>query len=104
MTVAPEVGMGVTYGVGSDRYAGTIHSVSDDGKTFWFTDDHAVNRAVFPEQDWVLTPQAETDPNKMSRVSRVTRGKKKGTWTIGGKADGQVIHLGFRTKHVDPSF
>ena len=36
-----EVGMGVTYGVGSDRVAGTVWKVSASGKTVEFTHDHS---------------------------------------------------------------
>ena len=36
----PEVGMGVTWGFGSDRYPGTIVKVSDSGKTVWFQRDY----------------------------------------------------------------
>lgn len=100
----PEIGMGVTYGAGSDRYVGTIHAVAEDGKTFWFTDDHTINKAIFPDQDWRYIPRFEDDTAKMTMVSRVTRGKKKGLWTIGGKAAGTTVHLGVRNKHVDPSF
>ena len=100
----PEVGMGITYGAGSDRYVGTIHKVSPDGKTFWFTDDHCKNTAVFPDQEWEMTPRPETDTDKMSMVKMVARGKKKGAWTIGGKADGTRVSVGVRNKYCDPHF
>lgn len=100
----PAHGMGLTYSAGSDRYVGTIQKVSPDGKTFWFTEDHTINKAVFPDQDWCYIPRFEDDTAKMTMVSRVTRGKKKGLWTIGGKAAGTTVHLGVRNKHVDPSF
>lgn len=104
MTQTPEVGMGVTYGTGSDSYAGTIQAVSPDGRAFWFTDDQATNLAVWPEQEWMLVSRPETDREKMVQVGRVSRGKLKGAWTIGGRATGTKIHLGFRRKHVDPHF
>lgn len=104
MTKAPIHGMGLAYGAGSDRYVGTIQKVSPDGKTFWFTEDHTTNKAVFPDQDWLCIPRFEDDESKMSKVAQVTRGKKKGMWTIGGKADGMVVHLGVKNKYVDPSF
>lgn len=37
--ITPRVGMGITWNVGSDKYAGTITSVSKSGKTFKFKKD-----------------------------------------------------------------
>lgn len=98
------IGTGVFYSAGSDRYPGTIQKVSADGKTFWFTNDHCVNKAVYPDQDWEMTPRICDVESEMTCVKMVTRGNKKGSWTVGGKAGGTQIHVGVKRKYYDPHF
>src|SRR5689334_8344879 len=73
-----KVGDGITWGVGSDRYAATVTRVSESGKTIWFTDDeykaaegheyYGVQKYEYtsvPEEEWV-NPMGETKSNVKS--------------------------------------
>lgn len=94
--VTPEVGMGVTFGAGSDRYPGTISRVSDSGKTFWYKRDdfrRTDNNGFSEMQEYDITP----NPNGAEhRVSLTKRGWRE----VGGGS----IGVGFRRAYMDPHF
>jgi len=90
----PEVGMGATMAVGSDRYAYTIVEVSESGKTVKIQGDITINEGdYFGTQKWVCTPNLE-GPIKTARLS------KSGYYLVGGS----FVFMGFRDHYQDPSF
>lgn len=94
----PEIGMGVTWSVGSDRYPGTIIDISASGKRITFQEDIATR----------------TDTNGMSELQTYTFQanplgeihtaslRKDGRWRITGSK--MTISLGIRGKYYDFSF
>jgi hypothetical protein len=95
--VVPQVGMGVTYGVGSDRYAGTITRVTASGKTFWWKmDDYKLieGNGMSEQQVYEYSPRE----NAQERVARALRNGK------GFQSNGCRIGVGFRRTYLDPSF
>lgn len=94
----PEVGMGVTLCVGSDRSPGTIVKVSPSGKTFEFTRDAYMrtdSNGLSEEQSYVFLPQ-EDGPRYTARYSQ-----KFGRYRTRG---GQTVGVGFRSAYWDPCF
>lgn len=90
----PEVGMGATMSVGSDRYAYTIVEVSESGKTIIIQADDAVNKGdYYGVQDWVYTP----NPRGPVRTARLS---KSGYYLQGGS----FVFIGYRDHYMDPSF
>lgn len=94
---APEVGMGATYGIGSDAYPYFITSVSKSGRQF--TMRAAItgkNKRQWPDQEYDCTPQTEGDIAHDVKV-RLT---KKG-WARKGAG---YVCVGFANYHRDPHF
>ncbi len=98
LEVTPEVGMGITYSVGSDSYPGTISRVSASGKTFWFKKDDFRARKdsnYYGNQKWIYLPDPEAQEEK------VTRSKRTGKWRRQG---GGHVYVGERETYQDPHF
>lgn len=92
----PEVGMGVTLLLWTDRHAGTITRVSPSGKTFWFREDTAKRtdtNGMSESQTYEFTP----NPDATERCARLT---KSGAY----KSAGTRIRVGSRSKYHDFSF
>lgn len=95
---APEVGMGITLLMWTDRKAGTITRVSSSGKTFWFRADKAIrtdNNGMSEDQHYRYEP----DPEAGESVARL--GHKSGAWKSKG---GAQVRLGDRDAYHDYSF
>lgn len=88
--IVPQVGMGATEVVGSDRYAYTIVEVVSSKKFYMVRD---ITRGALYVRD--LNPDAE-------RVLVTLR--KDGSWHGGNTLKGAFVHLGIRRTHMDPSF
>lgn len=101
MSVAPEIGMGVTYGAGSDCYPGTIIYVSQSGHKIKFVpDDYRVVKGSGHDgtAEYEITPE---DP------ATTTRSPMVASWSPKQKAylhGGGKIAIGFRRAYFDPSF
>ncbi len=98
----PEVGMGMTFCVGSDRYAGTITRVSPSGKTFWFTQDefrHTKNSGGhFSEsQNYIYITNPEGEEKRATL-------RKNGRFRVSGYDTTGTVTLGIRRAYQDPSF
>ena len=101
----PEVGMGATVGVGSDRYPATIIEVNKgkDGVGTSFAiqwDSHKRVGGEFPYYKY------ECKPNSNGRITYYTlrktgRYKQKG-WAL--RSPGGGIGIGHRRYYQDPSF
>jgi len=102
------VGVGATILSWSDRRAGTIIEVgankAGEITEFCVQIDKATRTDTNGMSD-AQTYSYEADPNGCTyRIKRVTRGKAKGQWRVGGTKDGQGVLIGKRDKHFDYSF
>ena len=94
MTHVFAVGDGATYGIGSDRYAGTVVAVSPTGHRVTLQFDHA-RCASYAEQDYTYTP----NPDGGTMV--FTRRRDGGYRPLGSNCGG--LGRG-RHQYRDPSF
>jgi DNA-binding beta-propeller fold protein YncE len=100
-TVTPEVGMGVTYRIGSDCYPYSIIAVSASKKTIFVTRD-----------DFRLVSGSEETGNAVYKyTTRTDLGpdvvtlRKDGRWRLQGEKKGSGIYvIGERRAYNDPSF
>lgn len=92
----PQVGMGITILMWTDRHAGTITRVSPSRKTFWFKRDIATrtdDNGMSESQTYAFAP----NPDATERCARLTR---SGAW----KDHGTQIRVGERAEYRDFSF
>ena len=96
--IKPEVGMGCTECVGTDRNACTITKVSESGKTIWYRWDNA---KVVKGDKYNGTAEYEYsfDENGTDYRARL---RKDGRY-IGIGTDNRII-LGVRDEYYDPHF
>lgn len=92
----PEVGMGATIHMWSDRYPATVVAVSDSGKTVTLREDKVT--------DWEPHPSGygkafADDPSGRTFRARI---RKNGTWRTMGAGEG--VTLGSRAAYRDPHF
>lgn len=101
----PEVGMGVTVMMYTDRKAGTIRDVHVNGKRFWFTIDKAIRtdkNGMSECQDYTY----EDQPNSQIYEAYLN---KHGVWKIRNKKNGPGLGgtglaIGYRRAYHDFSF
>lgn len=94
----PEIGMGVTWSVGSDRYPGTIIDISPSGKRITFQEDIATrtdNNGMSESQSYAF------QPNPQGEISTASL-RKDGRWRI--TRSKLPVSLGIRGKYYDYSF
>jgi hypothetical protein len=92
----PEVGMGATIYLWSDRLAGSVIRVTKSGKTAWIQEDRTQRtdkNGQSEVQDYTFT----ADPD--GRIFRATL-RKDGTWRAGSNG----VTFGRRDAYRDPSF
>jgi hypothetical protein len=92
------VGMGCTFGVGSDAYPAFVTRISDSGKTVWvkrgdFVADKENGHDYFGNQVWICTPND-------SREEEAVRKTKYG-WKMTG---GSRVYFGKARAYQDPHF
>ena len=92
----PEVGMGITILMWTDRQPATITRISKSGKVFWFKRDHAERRDANGMSE---SQTYDFLPNPAATEQRATL-RKTGAW----KCQGHQIRLGSRDKYHDYSF
>lgn len=103
-TVTPEVGMGATRQLWSDRHAGTIISVSKSGKTLWWRQDVAIvslGSEADGSAEYEYLPGPESDPGYKFTLRR------NGRWVLEGCSmtnRGSGLGIGHRSEYRDPSF
>jgi hypothetical protein len=98
--ISPEVGMGATMTMYSDRYPYTVRKVNSTGKTIWISPDQAEVKegTCWPDPDYNISTNWELTEKDFTKVTL----RKDGRWKVAGGS--QVIVLGTRQKYVDPSF
>jgi hypothetical protein len=98
----PEVGIGVTYDNGRDRYPFTVIEVVNRSKLVVQQD----NSKLISGSAQSETQEYEFERNpEHSNVVTITR-RKDGSWRQVGKraSEGGVYFLGYRDKNLDPTF
>lgn len=102
-SAAPEVGMGATIVMWSDRHAATVVGVSESGKTVQVQQDHAKRIDDLGMTD--SGQQYEFTPNPDAGIATFTL-RKTGRWVRKGESErnGTVILLGHRDEYYDFSF
>jgi len=96
LTAALDVGDGVHYCVGTDRYAATV--VARTPATITIQVDEARNVATWPEQDWRFSR------NEDGRRQTFTRRKDGAYLAKGAKSRGEgFLRIG-RNQYLDPHF
>ena len=98
--LVPEVGMGATKLMYTDRQAFTIVEVSKNGKTITVQRDKAVRADTNGMSDsQAYTYERDTDGEKI-KVSL----RKDGRWRETGQRNGTCFLIGHRDEHWDYSF
>lgn len=97
--VAPEVGMGCTYSIGSDSYAATIIAVTHKGKkiAIQFDDDRLISGSIESESQTY-----EYVPNPRGEVKHATLRPDGAFREVG--TNYTRVSIGARRSHRDPSF
>jgi len=96
---APKVGDGITKGVGSDSYPGTIIAVGKSGLSFHFQEDNAkVVKGSFFTND----AEIEYSPNPTGEIHIARWTVRKGVGAF--RCAGSFVSVGFRRYYQDPSF
>lgn len=96
----PQVGMGCTILMMTDRYAGTIVEVSKSGRTVIMQEDHAelIGSGMSDQQQYTYT----RNPNAERRTFTL---RKNGSYAEqGGSMHGTLLRIGDRRKYRDHSF
>lgn len=99
--VKPEVGMGATHIMWTDRHAYTVISVSLSGKKCIVQRDKAKrtdNNGMSESQGYLFEP----DPD--GKTHEIKLGKDGYWYTAGGKKNGKRFSLGARREYYDYSF
>jgi len=101
--VMPEVGMGATLLMWSDRMPYTIHKV--EGKKIWASPDNYKriddNGPYTESQDYEYSNPNENKPEKWE----IFRLRKNGRWVkVGQSLKSTPLHIGKREAYIDPSF
>ena len=101
----PEIGMGLTYGAGSDCYPGTITKILSDKSFMWTHDAHCADKTKDNSpghQNWIITPRVNVPDSQMSYAKLNRKGQwvqayrnEKGKLTVSGN----VLHIGHRAYH-----
>ena len=103
-TPAPKVGDGATVLHWTDRVAGTIIEVADDGNSFVVQDDKVTRtdtNGLSEAQSYDYAP--DPDGGKTT-FRRVKRGKAAGQFRENGKNSGYGVLIGHRNHYHDFSF
>ena len=97
----PEIGMGVTHVMWSDRHAYTVIAVSPSGKRCTIQRDTAIRT----DQNGMSDAQSyryEPNPQGATRVITLRRDER---WRAVGEEKGSsVYHVGYRDEHYDYTF
>lgn len=103
--IVPEVGMGGSYGAGSDSYPVTVVEVSKNGKTVWVTQDEVIVTGEWAQGEYEASTYSTLPNMDGARLCYTLR--KNGRWIMKGQpitAYYMALHLGRRTYRQDPHF
>lgn len=104
-TTFPVVGMGATYCIGSDRYAGTIIHVHKNGRELAWQADSVQNVAPASERQWGGTQKYEYQSNPQAEIEIYTL-RKNNRWVQKGRPIRGYgnLWIGERDHYMDPCF
>lgn len=103
--IVPEVGMGASFGAGSDSYPATIVEVSASGKTLWITQDEVIVTGEWAQGEYEAATYS-TLPNMDGARTCYTL-RSNGRWIVKGqpmKAWYCALSIGRRSYRQDPHF
>ena len=97
-TIIPVVGMGVTQGVGSDRYPFTVVEVINERRIVVQADEfvRTDHNGLSESQEYSYTPNPDARKIVLSK-------RKSGVWREVRTSDGN-FYPGHREAYLDPSF
>lgn len=104
--VIPTVGLGCSYGAGSDSYPATVHSVSASGKSIMVSDDEIIVTDEWKTGEYspgTYSTLPNSDPAAMTEYTL----RKNGAWLPKGTPMNHYwasLTLGVRTYKQDPHF
>lgn len=97
----PEIGMGVTYCIGSDRYPCTISKVVNDRQIEVQADEFRadVGHDYYGNQKWIIIQNPDGTPTTLTL-------RKNGRWVQAGETmnSSGLYRIGERDAYQDPSF
>lgn len=102
-SIEPKPGIGCTVLMWTDRHAATIHKVSEDGKTLWYSEDEAKridNNGMSESQSYEYS---NTNQNE-TQFWQVATLRKDGRWHLGTTMKGSCLLIGHRQHYYDYSF
>ena len=93
------VGMGCTFGAGSDSYPAHVSRISDSGKNVWikratYTADVEGGHEYFGNQKYIITPNPDATEERVSK-------RKYNRWMIGNYSG---VYFGTARYYSDPHF
>lgn len=97
--ITPEVGMGATYCIGSDRYAVTVVKVQ--GTTIVWTRQDKTTRV--DKNGYGENQRYINVPNPEGQLQKFTL-RRNGTWRAAGRSNSGYLQLGERRTYQDPAF
>lgn len=105
----PEVGMGATILSWTDRYAGTVVDVTNNGKMVVVQEDSAVRvdgngMSEMQEYEYSADPEGRVYVFRMDKNGGWNEARLNGKTGRWNKVDGYGLILGFRRKYRDFSF
>jgi len=101
----PEVGMGATLCMWSDRHAYTIHKVDLKSKVkkIWASNDKAVRvdkNGMSESQTYEFSNENQNSPEAWTLFTL----RKDGRWHMGNTLRGTILSVGHRSEYYDFSF
>ena len=100
-SITPEIGMGATMILWSDRIPFTIHKV--EGKKLWASMDNAKMTEGNMQSEKQVYIYSNLNKDKPERWVLFTF-RKDGRWHRGTTLQGSVLVIGNRERYDDPSF
>jgi len=100
ISIKPQVGMGATLLMWSDRHPYTIHKISEDNKKLWASLDNykRIDNNGFSEiQDYEYWNENEKNPDRWQLFTF----RKDNRWHQGTKLSGTVLSIGHREEYYD---
>jgi hypothetical protein len=102
---APEVGMGASYGAGSDSYPATIVEISKSGKMLWIQQDEVIVTGEWAQGEYEARTYSTMPNTEATRICYTLR--KNGRWIMKGQpitAWYCALSIGARRYRQDPHF
>ncbi len=104
-TITPEIGMGASFGAGSDSYPATIVEISKSGKMLWIQQDEVIVTGEWAQGEYEAKTYSTMPNTEAARICYTLR--KNGRWIMKGQpitAWYCALSIGQRRYRQDPHF